>query len=94
MMGDQNDKQRRCFWSFMDGFWRCGMTPASRENTGREPAGSDRVLGDCRDRAKRVGRRAVVGFQAPNPGLAIPQLRIDDGIRLRREMGCPSGVLS
>ena len=25
--GDQNDKQRRCFWSFMDGMrWR-GMTP-------------------------------------------------------------------
>jgi hypothetical protein len=27
MMGDQNDKQRRCFWSFMDQHGRCGMTP-------------------------------------------------------------------
>lgn len=74
----------------MDGFqWR-GMTPASFVRTpGGNLLGQAECWKECRDRDKRVGRGAVVRFQAPNPGLPIPQQRIDDGIGLKREKSAP-----
>lgn len=49
MMGNQNDKQRCCFWSFMDELRRRGMTPGSpvgtrsyRANCGLAVKGSTR----------------------------------------------------
>ena len=35
MMGDQNDKQRRCFWSFMEAGERGGMTRRDAEARAR-----------------------------------------------------------
>lgn len=72
-----------------------GMTPASFVPTpARSLSGRAECWRDCRDRAKRVGRRAVVDFQAPNPGLAIPQQLSTTASDLSGRLARPSGVRS
>ena len=64
MMGDQNDKQRRCFWWFMVGFRRRGMTPMT--SVGSSVTYSS---GGALDRLSRVSSardRGAVSDQSPS----------------------------
>ncbi|MEC5193294.1 hypothetical protein RCH17_003592 [Arthrobacter sp. MP_M7] len=87
MMGNQNDKQRRCFWSFMDWFGRRGMTRVhlfcGHSDSNKLPDGTAEVLADKRSGIAAARR----GFKTRTGRRRRPKLQPQGGAQQRKLEG-------